>query len=77
MRRKSRAGQFVPNTGMARKVALDIVRGLQYLHSRSPKVVHFDVKVPIPIPAQLWTRGTCSSAALCSAASQETGPVVL
>ena len=49
MRRKSRAGQFVPNTGMARKVALDIARGLQYLHSRSPKVVHFDVKVPTPI----------------------------
>lgn len=53
VRRKSRTGQFVPNTGMARKVALDIARGLQYLHSRSPKVVHFDVKVPIPITARL------------------------
>ena len=54
MRRKSRTGQFVPNTGMARKVALDIARGLQYLHSRSPKVVHFDVKVGAPTSPQLW-----------------------
>ena len=45
-RRKARNGQFVPNTGMARRVALDIARGLHYLHSRSPaKIVHFDLKV--------------------------------
>jgi len=42
----------VPNTGMARRVALDVARGMHYLHSRSPKVVHFDLKARAP-PAPL------------------------
>ncbi|KAK9831443.1 hypothetical protein WJX81_005925 [Elliptochloris bilobata] len=54
-RRKLRTGQFVPNTGMARKVALDIARGLHYLHSRNPKVVHFDVKSPNILLARDYT----------------------
>lgn len=32
-------GRPVPNSGMARRVALDIARGLHFLHTK--KIVHF------------------------------------
>ncbi|KAK9834180.1 hypothetical protein WJX81_006227 [Elliptochloris bilobata] len=53
--RRSRAGQVVPNTGLARSIALDVARGLHYLHSRSPKVVHFDLKSPNILLARDYT----------------------
>ena len=35
-------GKPVPNSGMARRIALDVARGLHFLHSK--KIVHFDLK---------------------------------
>ncbi|KAK9804917.1 hypothetical protein WJX72_011872 [[Myrmecia] bisecta] len=40
--RKSTAGR--PTFGMGRRIALDIARGLHFLHSR--RIVHFDLKSP-------------------------------
>jgi serine/threonine protein kinase len=35
-------GKPLPNSGMARRVALDVARGLHFLHTK--KIVHFDLK---------------------------------
>ncbi|BDA51135.1 probable serine/threonine-protein kinase STY8 at C-terminar half [Coccomyxa sp. Obi] len=46
-------GRLAPATGMARRIALDIARGLFFLHSR--KVVHFDLKSANILLGRDWT----------------------
>ena len=46
-------GRPRPNTGLNRRVALDVARGLAHLHSRG--VVHLDVKSPNVLLSRDWT----------------------
>eukprot|EP00884_Botryococcus_braunii_P016058 jgi/Botrbrau1/3135/Bobra.0070s0107.2 len=52
-RRMGPNGKAAPMTGMARRIALDIARGLHFLHSR--KIVHFDLKSANILLARDWT----------------------
>ncbi|CAK0785070.1 hypothetical protein CVIRNUC_008276 [Coccomyxa viridis] len=52
-RKKLPSGRPVPNTGMARRIALDTARGLFFLHSR--KIVHFDLKSANVLLGRDWT----------------------
>ncbi|KAK9902754.1 hypothetical protein WJX75_004977 [Coccomyxa subellipsoidea] len=52
-RQRLPTGRLAPATGMARRIALDIARGLFFLHSR--KVVHFDLKSANILLARDWT----------------------
>lgn len=52
-RRPGPSGRPLPNTGLNRRVALDIARGLHFLHSR--RVVHLDLKSPNILLARDFT----------------------
>ena len=45
-------GRPMPNTGLSRRIALDVARGLAYLHSRG--VVHLDLKSPNILLSRAW-----------------------
>ena len=52
-RRAGPGGRPVPGTGMNRRIALDVARGLHFLHSR--RVVHLDLKSANVLLARDWT----------------------
>ena len=57
-RRPGPSGRPLPNTGLNRRIALDIARGLHFLHSR--RVVHLDLKSPNILLARDFTaKGLC------------------
>ena len=52
-RKPGPSGRPLPNTGINRRIALDIARGLHFLHSR--RVVHLDLKSPNILLARDFT----------------------
>lgn len=52
-RKPGPSGRPLPNTGLNRRIALDIARGLHFLHSR--RVVHLDLKSPNILLARDFT----------------------
>lgn len=51
-------GRPAPGTGLARRIALDVARGLAFLHDR--KVVHFDlVSSRLALCTLIWLEAFC------------------
>lgn len=48
------AGDKVPEARMQRVVAVSVARGMAYLHSRSPPILHLDLKSPNVLVDDRW-----------------------